>query len=416
MSFKIVEFLRSNQAFDLKGLVHYSINVAVTLYRPSSTSKNSETSKTVPQESTGHNVQDLSEVIMFIMESMKVDSECITLSDLSQLIEHVCYNVIQQSDMHSYKQGHQWSSDDPLIQSVYKLFAAILQMPYSSAYLGLKSRIQRECLEGIHYYSEEQRLLVNLTAIDHEGRLHHEAGLSIQNTMGILDHLLNSLKPQETDCESTDNTWLEECFQSFLDVLEFSEATTCSHVSGILLPKLLKSSTSHKLHERLSVIWRRLLSVHKSCAEKTSRQTSNVYIALCGLSEFYIPIMPLSISSEQTTDLLDFSSSWLLCNNDFWRVLQSGLVHVDPLARKQACYLMKRSIEMVSMNNLKIESTPLSSISDHDTSGNSSSVTEEDTAASRKRYNNNCKDLCKTQLGIKVCNQKCDKWVLLLSL
>ncbi|XP_071794760.1 probable methyltransferase TARBP1 isoform X2 [Asterias amurensis] len=350
MSFKIVDFLKSSQAFNLQELVRFSINRAVTVYSTIRYAGGDQNK--APQTSLDDTDRELTEIITFTLESMNVDQECIASSDLSRLVENVCYGVIQQSHLHIHKQ--KMSCDDQLVQSIYKLFAAVLSIREAAECQPLKSKIQKDCIVGLCNYSEEQRVLVNLSTIDHheEPSMHQDVIFSIQNSLGVLDHLLNSLKLPENNAEFVSNPWLEECFPSLVEVLEFSEATICSHVSGILLPKLLKSSRS-QLQEKLTLIWERLLLMHKSHGDGTTRLTSNVYIALCGLSEFYIPVLSDSVVS---------SSSWMLSSDEFWRVLQSGLIHSDPLARKQACFLMKRAIGKTSMENKKLEST--SSVND----------------------------------------------------
>ncbi|XP_038072691.1 probable methyltransferase TARBP1 isoform X2 [Patiria miniata] len=353
MSFKIVSLLKNSQAFDLKELVHSIIDSAVELHGGRDTTQAEGDGRV---DSTLCK-QQVSEVILFLLDSMQADPECIAPSDLIRLVETVGYGAIEQSHL----QGQQRSHSEEMMQSVYKLFAAILLTPNMSGYRELKSRIQQTCLEGLCSYSEEQRLLVNLTLVENDdGKTSSSSSaFSIKDISEILYYTLKTAGPWDTDSEyphvGVEDSWLEDCFRHLLDILEYSDAATCSHASGILLPKLL-SLSKDKLEIRLSSIWQRLLNVYRTAADEKSKQTSNVYIALCGLSEFYIPVVLPSTPDQQS------ASSSLLADGAFWRVVQAGLVHTDPLARKQACFLMKRSIESASVNHVTIpnESTVLS--------------------------------------------------------
>ncbi|XP_022088633.1 probable methyltransferase TARBP1 isoform X2 [Acanthaster planci] len=349
MSLNIVHLLGNSQAFDMKELLNFSIDSALELHSSLSNSLTLENTQSGVELTACQ--QQLSEVIQFLQELIRVNPECITPSNLLRFLENVCYTAIHVHQ--SYLRGQRSGSDD-MLQSVYKLFAAILLTPCESGFQELKFRIQQECLEGLRHYIEEQRLLVTLPSEENEKGIQSSV-LSMRDISGILDYTFNTAEAWNTDQQHThvhvhrDDSWLEDCFKYLVDVLEFSEATTCSHVSGILLPKLLNLSQD-KLDTNLSIIWDRLLNIHKTSAKVRAGHTCNVYITLCGLSELYIPLV-LSSTPDHSSVQHSFT---LHVEEAFWRVIQAGLVHTDSLTRKQACFLMKRAIESASANNLKI--------------------------------------------------------------
>ncbi|XP_067009826.2 probable methyltransferase TARBP1 isoform X2 [Anabrus simplex] len=96
-----------------------------------------------------------------------------------------------------------------------------------------------------------------------------------------------------------------------------------------VVPKLIVYTKNSCI---LQEIWKGLFIKFSS---KTKCSISQVLLVLCALADFYLPC------TEQNL-LVTFSVIEL---DSFWRMIQCGLSHEDPLIRKQALYLLKRALD-----------------------------------------------------------------------
>ncbi|XP_023705380.1 probable methyltransferase TARBP1 isoform X3 [Cryptotermes secundus] len=92
-----------------------------------------------------------------------------------------------------------------------------------------------------------------------------------------------------------------------------------------LIPKVLMYGTDITL---LQKIWRHT-------TESFQSDLSHTFQILCILAQFYLPCGSQNVQISYN----------VAEENIFWKILQSGLISTDPLARKKALYLMKRAVD-----------------------------------------------------------------------
>lgn len=98
-----------------------------------------------------------------------------------------------------------------------------------------------------------------------------------------------------------------------------------------LIPKMLTYVTDITL---LQKIWQHITKRFQS-------DLSHAFQILCILAQFYMPCASQNVQISYN----------VAEENIFWKILQSGLISTDPLVRKKAVYLMKRTVGGICHNN-----------------------------------------------------------------
>ncbi|PSN36439.1 hypothetical protein C0J52_16303 [Blattella germanica] len=104
------------------------------------------------------------------------------------------------------------------------------------------------------------------------------------------------------------------------------------HISEDTLLYVIPKFIQYNKNDFLQHLWKHLM---KSIETKEDSQLSHVFQVLCTVAEFYLPVKT-HISHNVTVE------------NDFWKLLQNGLIERNPFIRKQALYLMKRAVHILN--------------------------------------------------------------------
>lgn len=76
------------------------------------------------------------------------------------------------------------------------------------------------------------------------------------------------------------------------------------------------------------------------------KQDTNLSL-LTSLAEFLMPVG----NDKNSTNSIEY-----LQLKEFWELVQNGLVHTNPITRKRALYLLKRTTDMARVNRIDVKS------------------------------------------------------------
>ena len=291
----------------------------------------------------------LLEMIDFMCEIMDRQSTIALKEDyLLSIVDDVCITILPGIEAAVYgSQSKQSGIDSQLHQSMCKLLSlctvAVTTVKPSSP--SVRGKLLGEYISALKAYKSE----VGFSIVgDERTHLASEKHLGIQTAMEIIDVLLerklkatthqqNNHQSSKVDCQSITSEWIQGCFDCLLDMLPVCQTNVSSRLTGVILPKILQIEPD-LCSTRCDDIWKRIIVMNAS--GNSVETNTNVFITLCGLVNYFIPYQ---------------SGPSVVAKIEFWIMIQLGLVHSDPLARKQAAFLLKRAIELCSLDSSATE-------------------------------------------------------------
>ncbi|XP_054262718.1 probable methyltransferase TARBP1 [Macrosteles quadrilineatus] len=162
---------------------------------------------------------------------------------------------------------------------------------------------------------------------------HSEIITHLGNLECLLKALISVKDKQKLNLPETLDTLRNINFLSAVKdfIIKFDDQSVSSVVLYDLVPKLIKVTDASIVF----MLWTDL----KSPLYSTNITLPVKLFALCGLSDY----LNFKINDSSMIESLEF-----------WEIIQEGLVSTDTLVRKQALYLMKRSIDIISVLNISL--------------------------------------------------------------
>ena len=134
---------------------------------------------------------------------------------------------------------------------------------------------------------------------------------------------------------------VDNLFPAFLASLTFFDENLTGQVTCTLLDDLLVSCSDNEgaFEVHLNSLWNTVVDIYQE-SETFQHEVFNCkpLIILCGLADILFPEPNQEVKSRLKLDLR--------YDPLFWNLLQQGLKQVNPLARKQAMYILKRIVDI----------------------------------------------------------------------
>jgi len=166
--------------------------------------------------------------------------------------------------------------------------------------------------------------------------------------ISIVAHTIKKVDPIliETNAFST-----SDLFEGVLSVLKEVELKICQVICSTLLPLLVAGEPA----ARTVRVWRFVQDVHSQSICVTSLGSDLILTIFCCLSDVYLyhnssspfAILCQSSASSRSEPVYD-----LRTEDEFWEIVQEGLVSDDPLARKQSMHLVRSVLESVESGSV----------------------------------------------------------------
>ena len=286
------------------------------------------------------------EMVNFISETLSEHSETSREEDLVRIVDDVCLPVLPDIEAFVFgSKSRHLGLDSQLYQAVCQLLAlcTVTSIETKSESASVSVRLLEECISAFSAYKEESDLISGGTGAQVTSDKH----LSIHAALAIVDNIFErQAKVMTKDkTQSINSEWIQICFDSILSIIETSQTNVCTRLTAVILPKMLLHQPN-LLQSRCSKIWNKIVSIYSTGKQDTKAVNTNVFITLCGLVNYFIPY-----GAVQETD----NSFSVTSRIELWRIIQSGLIHSDPLARKQSLFLLKRVIDWYSTSGSSIK-------------------------------------------------------------
>ncbi len=283
------------------------------------------------------------EMVDFLREILSGISIDAKEEELQKIADDVCFAMLPSIEGAVFgSQSQRLGLDSQLYQSICQLLSlCIVVRTDTSDTNTISTRVQNECINAFSVYKEESDFISGGTGdqVTFDKHLNIHTAISIISNVFDMQVKLGNQQVQQT----ISSEWIQTCFNAVLSVLESSQTNVCTQLSGVILPKILQTEP-HLQIARCSQLWKVIGAIHKLNIKETN---SNVFITLCGVVNHLLPY-----GARQQDDDKIFSVAEEL---GFWTIVQSGLVHSDPLARKQSLFLLKRAIDLFSSSRCDVD-------------------------------------------------------------
>ncbi len=147
-------------------------------------------------------------------------------------------------------------------------------------------------------------------------------------------------------------TFGDDLFQELMHSLAVADDSFVSNLLTTVVPLTLDSkSEPGDCREKLQQVLKTAKEIFEHYGQKSyvpvtsaySFLSERPYLILCGIADL---VLPASGAGQTTRDLLE--------SPIFWELIQAGLYHASPLTRKRTVYLLKRTLDVVQMQQLDV--------------------------------------------------------------
>ncbi len=262
-------------------------------------------------------------------------TETLKLLETAQLVLSQCGSVGEQSFSSSASRLH--VSGVALLEhfsrvgdsSMVAALVKFLLSTFRHVNLELQDQFISTCTRSLREHAEERQF-----ACGNDSSCHHQSALDVHIALDALRHVLNDPSSHLGQGVKVDliRTATESLFHVDDDV--------CGKIIATVLPLLMTNSDFPTQQTILEQTVKAICEIFEKFGQKTFR-TKNVhalserpFLIACGLADWLFPLDDVMKGSTITLPA-------------FWRLLQSGLFHFNPLTRKRAQYLLKRVLDTV---------------------------------------------------------------------
>ena len=161
--------------------------------------------------------------------------------------------------------------------------------------------------------------------------------------ISVIAHALNKAGPIEIERSGLS---LAGLFDGSLRVLKEADLRTCYVICSTLLPLLVAGDPAGRSNQ----LWKFVKDVHSQAVCVTSLGSDLILAIFCCLSDMFLysnmssPFSVLCRAPGNGAAELALDLRW---EDQFWEIVQGGLVSHDAQARKQAMYLVRSVLESV---------------------------------------------------------------------
>ena len=186
----------------------------------------------------------------------------------------------------------------------------------------------------------------------HLEKLCHDNSDSTANASNIISIIAHAIKKADPISIESNIFSMSDLFEEVLSLLKEVELKVCQLLSSMLLPLLIASEPS----ARTARVWKFVQDVHSQSLCVTCLGSDLILTIFCCLSDVFLhnTSSPFTIlcqfparNSSRSEPVFDLREE-----DEFWEIVQDGLVSDDPLARKQSMYLVRSVLESVERSSV----------------------------------------------------------------
>lgn len=183
-----------------------------------------------------------------------------------------------------------------------------------------------------------------LNLFDELGKGRNSSPIKPNIVIVILAHSLRGADPTKMERNGLS---LSDLFDGVLSLLKLADQQTCYLVGSSLLPLLFTAQNAQKL---ASQVWGFIVDVHRQVLCVACLGSDLILAILCCLSDIFLSYNKSSPFSSLCHVLPTGTCGPvfdLRKEDQFWEIVQEGLVSHDPFSRKRAMYLIHSVLDSV---------------------------------------------------------------------
>lgn len=333
MAYLLIKDLLERKEGDSVNFIKRACVIALELFKNEKHLNEENTKKSFLKKGKESEVCDILDFISDL--SLKTEFKDLkTIEELQSILDVVCYPVLSVHWESSALLLHDgYHEGIKAFHSVCKLTATILLKDFDSEFarviIGKIRTAVFHCLEDAHSVGtmvgpeQDEGSTTRSSPVD--------TNFTIFSALEILEYLL-SLMSQPALSDLVTQEWYSELTANAIDILESGESVVCARLCSIIMRKGVTSE------ETVQQVWSKVISMHRK-TQLDSRLSidarGNIYLVLCSLVDIFLPI-----GSQKSCFYFDLT---------FWDIIRQGLLHhQDPLTRKRAVFLLRRTLAVIS--------------------------------------------------------------------
>ena len=214
-------------------------------------------------------------------------------------------------------------------------FLRLFELSYPHSSESCQQHVQETCLKMLNNYSLHGEGNENET----------NDGLDVHLAISLVYRILSS-NPLVPAAQS----WLDEMFSCTEKLIISEDEEVVGKLLSMVVPELLKRAKSTALDQRLLQMWTAINKLYGLYGQKTYQSTScssmsgRPHLILCGLADWFFPV-------ETGGQLHPIVSEV----PEFWKIIQAGFYNINPLTRKRALYILKRTIDITETTAIEVK-------------------------------------------------------------
>ena len=162
-------------------------------------------------------------------------------------------------------------------------------------------------------------------------------GIEITTAVELIDSIISYQGNVEEAIRSSLANWNDKIVTHILDCLPYGDNEIIDKLTFRILPKLCELELDNLA--TLGKIWIYIKRLYHTEVEAVIVKESVALSLVCSLADFYLTADP---------------ESTILSNDEFWQILQTGLMCYNSLTRKRAIYLMRYALDVLEKENMSI--------------------------------------------------------------
>lgn len=174
---------------------------------------------------------------------------------------------------------------------------------------------------------------------DIQGKLMLEKwkGIEITTAIGLIDSMVSYQGNEEEAIRSSLTNWNDKIITCIVECLQYGDNEIIEKLAFKILPKLCKLQQDNLV--TLAKIWMHIKYLYQTEVESEVVKESIALSLICSLADFY---------------LTPYSESTILSKDEFWQIMQTGLICYNSLTRKRAIYLMRYALDVLEKEKISI--------------------------------------------------------------
>ncbi|XP_071491215.1 probable methyltransferase TARBP1 [Diadema antillarum] len=276
--------------------------------------------------------------------------ELVETGEVLDFVKLLCFPVTRAWVRDSGR-GNKGAGEGHVFQAVCEFLAMCVASPFRLHQPEVGDVVMTKCRESLLHYRGEHHGGSHSNH-EEEDTGHNICDMSISSTLTVLSRVAEQFEGDKGRmCDKDADSW-RDLSDLMLDMLDVAEPSMCVQLAQLANSSLSTRAGKRTKEEMRDLTWKQVLKMHSRARDYSEEMNENVFLLLCALSDEFLPCAKSGKHGKSNDSDADknmhMSDARLLRDATFWELVQVGLVHSNPLTRKRAAYLLKRTVDVAA--------------------------------------------------------------------